>query len=201
MQNLSRPTVLTTVTAVVLSLFVCVSNSGAAIVTVGSPMTANYSSIAVGASNAVFNTKVPGNSVSPVSGAIIGWNMLGFSGGPFTLRVLQPVGSTEATGEGASAAVTPISTGPQHFSTDIPIKVGQTIAFDHPLASDHVGFAPALVSGGRLAFFSSPLTEGATAAWLSTPNLEVAFNAEVQPAPVVSVLSTTSGPAGGGPRS
>lgn len=198
LKNLSRPTVLSTVAAVVLSLFICVSNSGAAIVTVGSPMTANYTSGEIGASNAVFNTKVPGNSLSPVSGAIIGWNVLGFSGGPFTLRVLQPVGSNEATGEGASAAVTPISTGPQHFSTDVPIKVGQTIAFDHAHSNDHVGFAPALVSGDKLAFFSSPLTEGATAAWLSSTSAEVAFNAEVQPAPVVSALSTTSGPASGG---
>jgi PASTA domain/IPT/TIG domain len=183
--------------AAVATLAIC-SSAQAAPVTVGSPLTGNYSSFEIGFSFGVFNTKVPGNTTSPVSGAIVGWNLLGASGGPFTLRVLQPVGATEYTGFGSSAPVTPLTTGPQHFATNVPIKAGQTIAFDHANSSDHIGIATAAVSGGKLGFFSAPLAEGATATAISGAGDEAAFNAEVQPAPVVAALSTTSGPVSGG---
>jgi PASTA domain-containing protein/IPT/TIG domain-containing protein len=173
--------------------------AGAAIVTVGSSMTGNYTSSEIGSSFAVFNTKVSGNSVSPVSGAVIGWNIQGASGGPFTLRVIEPINSTEYLGGGASAAISPLTTGFQHFSAHIPIKAGDTVAFDHANATDHIGVGTPLVSGDKLEFFTSPLPEGAKGTiFPSGAAAEAAFNAEVQPTPVVTALGTTSGPTGGG---
>jgi hypothetical protein len=173
--------------------------AGAAIVTVGSSMTGNYTSTEIGSSFAVFNTKVSGNSVSPVSGAVIGWNIQGASGGPFTLRVIEPINSTEYLGGGASAAVSPLTTAFQHFSTHVPIKAGETVAFDHANATDHIGVGTPQVSGDKLEFFTSPLPEGAREnVSPSGAALEAAFNAEVQPTPVVTALGTTAGPTSGG---
>lgn len=188
----------------IAALAICICAFGAtsaeaAIVTVGSSMTGNYTSTEIGSSYAVFNTKVSGNSVSPVSGAVIGWNIQGASGGPFTLRVIEPINSTEYLGGGASAAVSPLTTAFQHFSTHIPIKAGDTVAFDHATVNDHIGVGTPLVSGDKLAFFTSPLPEGARESiFPSGSSLEAAFNAEVQPAPVVTALGTTSGPTSGG---
>jgi PASTA domain-containing protein/IPT/TIG domain-containing protein len=178
---------------------VAAAPAGAALVTVGSSMTSNYTSTEIGSSFAVFNTKVSGNSVSPVSGAVIGWNIQGASGGPFTLRVIEPINSTEYLGGGASAGVSPLTTAFQHFSTHIPIKAGDTIAFDHANVSDHIGVGTPLVSGDKLEFFTSPLPEGARESVSpSGAALEAAFNAEVQPTPAVTALGTTSGPTSGG---
>ncbi len=183
-----------------VALLVFVGSAQAAIVTVGSPMTGNYTSGNVGVSSALFNTKVPGNTTSPVTGAVIGWNVLGAAGGPFTLRVITPVnGGTEYVGGGHGAPDTPISTAFTHFSADLPIQAGSLVAFDHPNFSDQIGFGTALAAGGKIGFFTSPLAEGATEAPFPTPTSgEAAFNAEVQPAPVVQALGTTSGPQAGG---
>jgi hypothetical protein len=178
---------------------VAAAPAGAAIVTVGSPMTGNYTSSEIGTSYAVFNTKVPGNNVSPVTGAIVGWNIQGASGGPFTLRVIEPINSTEYQGGGGSAPVSPLTTGFQHFSTVIPIKAGDMVAFDHANPADHIGVGAPLLSGGKLGFFTAPLAEGAKESAYPNPgSVEAAFNAEVQPAPAITALGTTSGPTTGG---
>jgi hypothetical protein len=185
------------IVAIVATMAFC-AGAQAAIVTVGSPLSGNYTSGTIGSSYAVFNSKVPGNTLSPVTGAVVGWNLVGAAGGPFTLRVLQPVNTTEYTGGGRSTPVTPLSTAFQHFSADVPIKAGQIVAFDHANGSDDIGIGTPLVSGEKLNYFSAPLEEGATATAIAGASAEVAFNAEVQPAPVVTGLGTTSGPTSGG---
>jgi IPT/TIG domain-containing protein/PASTA domain-containing protein len=172
--------------------------AGAAIVTVGSPMTGSYASGTIGLSYAVFNTEVPGHNVSPVNGAVIGWNMQGGSGGPFTLRVIHQRNSTEYLGGGRSTPVTPTSTAFQHFSAAVPIKVGDMVAFDHANPSDHIGFGTPILGGNKLDFFSSPLEEGAVGTAMVGSTVEAAFNAEVQPEPVVTAIGTTAGPLSGG---
>ncbi|MBS1890952.1 MAG: IPT/TIG domain-containing protein [Actinobacteria bacterium] len=175
-----------------------VAPAGAAIVTVGSPMTGNYSSLEIGLSFAVFNTHVPGNNVSPVNGAVVGWNIEGASGGPFTLRVIRPVNATEYVGGGHSAPASPLTTAFQHFSADVPIKAGEMVAFDHANPSDHIGIGSPLLSTNKLGFFNPALAEGATGTATSTTSVEAAFNAEVQPEPTVTGLGTSGGPTGGG---
>jgi hypothetical protein len=186
------------VALIVATAAIAATPASGAIVTVGSPMTGNYNSVEIGKSFAVFNTSVPGNNVSPVSGAVVGWNIQGASGGPFTLRVIQPLNSTQYIGGGRSAPVSPLTTGFQHFSADVPIKAGEMVAFDHANSSDHIGIGTSLLAANKLGFFGAALEEGATGNMLTSTSVEAAFNAEVQPAPTVTALGTTSGPTGGG---
>jgi len=79
----------------------------------------------------------------------------------------------------------------------MPIKAGQLVAFDHTNASDKIGVIGA--AAGEWGFFAAgPLAEGATATPTSSTGLELGFNAEVQPAPVILGLGTTTGTAAGG---
>lgn len=172
------------------------SNAQAAIVTVGSPLIGSFSPAGIGTGNTLFNKKGPPVPVSPATGAVIGWNITGAEGGPYYLRLLTPVGTTEFTGAGKSGPATPLTTGVQHFATLLPIKAGQMIAFDHTNSSDKIGILAAATN--EWGFFPAALGEGAT----GTPNLsgalELGFNAEVQPAPIVLGLATTAGPMAGG---
>ncbi len=174
------------------------SSAQAAIVTVGSPLVGSFSPAGIGSGNTLFNTKVSGFTTSPVNGLVVGWNVTGAAGGPFYLRILNPVGTTEFTGVGKSGPGTPLTTGVQHFAASMPIKAGQMVAFDHTNPGDTIGVIASTV-GGEANFFPAPgLAEGATAAPTTAGALELGFNAEVQPAPVVLVLGTAAGPVAGG---
>jgi hypothetical protein len=173
------------------------SNAQAAIITVGSPLIGSFSPAVIGPGNTLFNKKGPPVPVSPVTGVVVGWNITGAEGGPYYLRVLTPVGTTEFTGTGKSGPATPLTTGAQHFEALMPIKAGQMVAFDHTNASDKIGILAA--AANEWGFFAAgPLAEGATAAPTVSTGLELGFNAEVQPAPVVLGLGTTAGPVAGG---
>jgi len=188
----------TLVALTVATAAISAAPASGAIVTVGSPMTGNYTSLEIGTSFAVLNTSVPGNNVSPVTGAVVGWNIQGASGGPFTLRVIKKINSTEYLGGGHSAPVSPLTTAFQHFSAAVPINAGDMVAFDHANPSDKIGAGTPLLAGNKLSYFTAPLAEGAIGTAQTGLSAEAAFNAEVQPAPTVTALGTTSGPTGGG---
>lgn len=79
----------------------------------------------------------------------------------------------------------------------LPIQAGDTIGVDVSLGLK-LGFS--LTSPGSVAATWVPtIADGTTQAYLtSSENAEVAFNAEVQPQPVVSLIGPTSGPFQGG---
>ena len=89
----------------VVSLFAC-SSAQAAIVTVGSPLTANFLPGVAGEKGILgINPELgePGAHVSsPVDGAVIGWKVLG-EGGPLELRVVRPEGAGTFLAGAASA--------------------------------------------------------------------------------------------------
>jgi hypothetical protein len=175
------------------------ASAQAAIVTVGSSLVGTFAPATIGNGNTLFNLKGPANPVSPVAGSVVGWNIIGASADPFSLRILSPAGPTEFTGGAKSAPATPMNTGIQHFDTLLPIKAGQTVALDHTNADDTIGVLS--VATSEWGFFpppATPLGEGATAKPTVSPGLAVGFNAEVQPAPAVLALGTTSGPVAGG---
>ena len=174
------------------------ASAQAAIVTVGSALAGSFPGATIGSGNTLFNLKGPANPVSPVNGAVVGWNLTGAAGGPFNLRILIPSGSSEFTGGAKSAAATPLGTGLQHFDTLLPIKAGQMVALDHMNASDKVGILGSAAS--EWGFFPlGPLAEGGTPAKASiSPGLELGFNAEVQPAPTILSFGGTTGPLAGG---
>lgn len=173
------------------------SNAQAANVTVGSPLIGSFSPAVIGTGNTLFNKKGPPVPVSPVTGVVVGWNITGAEGGPYYLRILTPVGTTEFTGAGKSGPATPLTTGVQHFEALMPIKAGQMVAFDHTNASDKIGILAAAANEWGF-FAAAPLAEGATGTPTISTGLELGFNAEVQPAPVVLGLGTMAGPVAGG---
>jgi hypothetical protein len=173
------------------------SGAQAAIVTVGSPLIGSFTPAMIGPGNTLFNKKGPAVPLSPVTGVVVGWNITGAEGGPYYLRILTPVGAAEFTGAEKSGPATPLTTGAQHFAALMPIKAGQMVAFDHTSGADKIGVIAA--PADEWGFFEpGPLAEGATATPTILSGLELGFNAEVQPAPVVGGLGTTAGPVTGG---
>jgi hypothetical protein len=197
--------------AATVSLTVAVAGTAsAAVVTVGAQMNGG-TWVSVGSGELVpggafdwFNPRSKAGANSPATGAIIGWNVWEAAGGPFYLRVLRPAGGGGYVGAGTSAGALPLTTGVEHFATDLPIQVGDTVGLDYTNATDKIGlgafFGPNPPTFG---YFASALPEGGTATpseagALSEIGFEVGFNAEVQPAPTVTAIGTSEGPAAGG---
>lgn len=161
--------------------------ASAATVTVGSPLPAFSLGIHFAGSATLTNVALgepEANETSPVSGTVVRWRISGASGGPFELRVLTPDGGGSYTGAGTSSPATPISTMTQTFSTDLPIKAGQTIGLDLSGGST-IGFA--MVSGSTADFWEPPLADGSTApATKQDSDTELEFNADVVPQSAVS---------------
>jgi hypothetical protein len=116
------------------SILVASSAAGAraAVVTVGSPLLGSVVTAGLGYDETNVNLALggPAQVTSPVSGAIVSWHLLGYEGGPVSLRVLRPAGSTAYTGVGTSSPVVAASAALQTFATDLPIQAGDTIGLD-----------------------------------------------------------------------
>lgn len=183
-----------------LIVFVGIAGAAqAAVVTVGRSLTGGFAPSAIGTGNTLFNLRGPANPVSPTDGAVVGWNMIGASGGPFRLRLLSPAGASEFIGGPKSAPATPLTTAVQHFDTLLPIKAGELVALDHTNTSDKIGTLA--ISSTEWGFFpapSTPLAEGAIAMPTLAPGAQIGFNAEVQPAPAITSLGPMAGPVAGG---
>lgn len=200
MRRVHRFSILVAATAASLGL--CAS-AQASLVTVGSPATSGAASIPSSPTglDTVINIALsePGATVvSPISGAIVSWQLTGFSGGPFYLRVLTPNGGANFTGSGKSAGVIPTSTSTQTFGADLPIKAGQTIGVDNSSPSDFYG-AVSSPLGNYVYFNPSVAPEGAEGTANSgSSGIEFAFSAKVQPPPTVTGIQPSSGSYKGG---
>jgi hypothetical protein len=188
---------------VALAFLVCDANATsaqAAVVTVGSPLTATFTVQSINVFATFANTTLPeagANTVSPITGTVIRWRLLDADGGPFKLRVLRPAGGSTFTGVATSAGETPANHGLQTFTTSLPVQAGDLIGLDNAhVTGDHIGTAP--VAGAEFSYWSPPLADGASLARTGGQAVEMSFNAEVQPPPVVSALGSSSGPAAGG---
>ena len=171
----------------------------AAVVTVGSPLLGSVATAgqSYGETNVNLALGGPAQVTSPVSGVIVAWHLLGYEGGPFSLRVLRPAGSTAYTGVGTSSPVVAASPALQTFATDLPIEAGETIGLD-VVKGSKVGVITAAPLSA-VAAWSPPLPEGATQPYAEAiSGGEFPFNAEVQPTPTITSLATTSGPVSGG---
>jgi hypothetical protein len=124
--------------------------------------------------------------VSPVTGAIVRWSVKGASGA-LALRVLSGI-----TGGASGATQTPASTATQVFPAALPVAAGQRIGLD--LAGNtSVGYT----QQDSLDAWVSHLGNGETRSPFATvPNIQLLFNAEVQPAPAISALGPNTGPIG-----
>ncbi|HYQ77956.1 MAG TPA: IPT/TIG domain-containing protein [Solirubrobacterales bacterium] len=173
----------------------------AAPVTVGSPLTGPFiQGEASGGSGTFINLSLgePGARVtSPVTGAVIGWSVIK-AAGPFRLRVLRPAGGTAYTAVGSSSVA--VATGPggvETFSTAVPIQAGDAIGLDIS-KGNKIGIADEDPADVAAAWFP-PIADGATASFAGAENeIEVGFNAVVQPAPTLTGIAPTSGSIKGG---
>jgi len=177
-----------------------VGTAQASTITVGSVLPLSYTLTPFGQLQTQFNTTLPekgANLTSPVDGAIVRWRMLGAGGGPFYLRVLHPNGSGAYEATQSSTAATPIGSGLQTFSTNVPVKAGDLIGIDPTNPTDEIGVAT--VPGASYAFIFPPPFNGATVAPSGTESgKEIELSAEVQPVPSIDSLENFSGSIAGG---
>ena len=147
----------------------------------------------------LINTDLGGtgaNLRSPVDGAIVRWSVIGGStAGTYRLGTALQFGSNDFTfvkwGEPVVAVPTP---GVQSFATALPVQKGMSISLTMSETAS-LGFRESV---GQLVEweFETAESENAVGGELFT---ELAgFNAEIQPAPTITSLGTTSGPISGG---
>ena len=170
----------------------------AAPVTVGSTLSGKVEEGVASESGTFINLAFgePGaRPTSPVTGAVISWHLLN-GVGPFRLRVLHPAGGTSYTATAASATVS-ASGGLQTFPAAVPIQAGDAIGLDIS-KGNKVGIYfgdPADVA----AAWVPPIPDGATQPYKEAQNeLEVPYNAVVQPAPTLAAISPANGSIKGG---
>jgi hypothetical protein len=170
----------------------------AAPVLVGSPLTGTFSSSnCSGPCTLLPYERAGASETSPVTGAIIGWHIIGGSSSyHYRLRVASVLTSgTLYVASGTSAPATHVGAGIETFPAALPIVAGQQIGIDLE------GGAPIGLRGDAGAGYASvepPLAEGVGTATTEGGGLELGFNAEVQPAPTITVFAATAGPTGGG---
>jgi hypothetical protein len=194
MRGLVRAAALTT-TAAVAVLGVWAGSAGAAVVTIGSPIAGPVSEVTFSADMTVVNDRLgaPGAVLaSPVTGAVIRWRVGGAEGGPLQLRVLTPNPGGTYAATGTSDPATPTNTQLQVFAAAVPIKAGQLIGLNGK-KDNKIGAIGNPASG--FAKWEPPLAEGQALAptVISPLGAELAFNADVLPAPTVSLIAPASG--------
>jgi len=142
----ARRVLLVSALGVVFCGFAGAGGASAKLITVGSPLTASFTSHEFGQAETVMNSRLgeTGAQVtSPISGSIIRWHITLATGGPFFLRALTPeICCSGYVGSGSlSAGEVPVSTATQTYKTDLPIEKGDFIGLDNSNGSDTIGLA------------------------------------------------------------
>ncbi len=188
-----------TSTIAIATMSLClVGTAQAAPTTIGSPLQGEVKSIGpTGLTATVANLGTAGPVAAPVSGAIVQWRLLGAKGGPFRLRVLRPLGGPNFTAVASSPAVTALGPGLETFPTVLPVQAGDLIGMD-VVPGQQVGTV--ISSTSTVAAWNPPLGDGESRSYTEAGagGYEFAFNAVVQPAPAVNVVSPRSGSFRGG---
>jgi PASTA domain-containing protein/IPT/TIG domain-containing protein len=183
---------------IALSALAQAAPAGASLVTVGEPSTSPFTSATVGSAATLVDTTLStagANLTAPVSGTIIRWNVTGFAGGPWKLRVLTPLGGVNFKGAGTSSGQIVSSPATQTFTTSLPIQAGQMIGVDNTNSEDKIG----AISGGSYAFFVPPLADGASGTGTGPANgATFTFNAQILPPPSILSITPAQGPIKGG---
>jgi hypothetical protein len=174
----------------------------AAPVTIGSPMVGPFeegSALEAGTFLSLAFNEPGAQATSPVTGAVIRWSVTDASG-PLRLRVLHPAGGIAYTAVASSPTVSAsggFGTGVQTFAAAVPIQAGDSIGLDIA-KGDEIGVHRG-DPGDRAAAWVPPLPDGATQPFLAAEDeLEVGYNAVVQPAPTLTAIAPASGSIKGG---
>jgi hypothetical protein len=137
-------------------------------------------------------------ALSPVDGKVVRWHVLpGAAGTPYGLRVLRPTEGGAYLGIATSAARLSTGTAMETYATSLPIKAGDAIGLDSLKSNSTIGGYSA--PGHIQAFWSPVSLDGeSTAPTNVVSGVDLGFNAEVQPAPKVALISPPGGGTGGG---
>ena len=185
--------------AAALLLLTAAAPAGAAPVTVGSPLGATFTQTTTYSRATAANVMLPepGSRVaSPIAGTVRRWRVQGT--GTFSLRVLHPNGDGTYTAGAASAPAVGAGASTVTATTSLPIEAGDLVGIDHTDPNDQIGVAG--VSGASYSFWLPSLADGETRAPSNTWPGELAFNADVVPAPAVTAIIPGAGQTGGGTR-
>jgi hypothetical protein len=190
---------LATCLAACLLLAVSAVPAPAAPITLGSNLTGSFTTSSCGVPCTIFNIKVAGSNpiASPIDGAIVRWRIIGGTPGlaGYAIRVLRPTGATY-TAVGTSSPATPIGTGIETFNSMVPIKAGDKVGIDTPATA---ALPLASNAGAEYGGWLPPLAEGASSPFVGPiVGKELGYNADVQPAPAVSLISPSAGSFKGG---
>jgi len=194
-----RMGVLGTMMLIAVILAWSATTADASPITIGSPLTQVFAinGRAPGGGSLV-NTALPepgAHVVSPIDGVIVRWRLLAASGN-FGLRVVKPEGGTTYSFFDPMVLSGPVGPDLTILPADLPIHAGETIALNYE-SGNGVGMIHNLPGAGSLFWHQhlAPATEEAIGEERET---EVAFNADVQPAPMVQQISPAFGSIKGG---
>lgn len=178
------------------------ATAGARTITVGSPLAGAYpiTLTVLGSSVTLASLTLPGpavNAASPVDGVVLSWRLVAQQAADaYALHVLHPIGGGQYEGTATSAARIASTTATEIFATRLPIKAGDLIGIDGLKSSPsmQVASAPA-----KALYWRPAIVDGlpSPAAQL-LGGYELGFNAEVQPAPQVALISPPAGSVSGG---
>jgi hypothetical protein len=141
------------------------------------------------------------NAVSPVDGTVVRWRLAPqpAGGASYSLDVLRPVAGGAYSLAAASAPHSASALWTEVFPTNLPIKAGDLIGLSVEVPAGQVELEVVPVPGLVQYFWDPALTDSSPAVAPHTQAaLEVNFNADVRPAPQVTLISPASGPTGGG---
>jgi hypothetical protein len=143
--------------------------------------TADMSSCAAGTACTYVQTSISlaPQAVSPIDGRIVRWRLkAGAAAGPLKLRVLSS-SPPEYTATGSSAAVNAVP-GVNTFTTNLPIKAGDTIGLDD-LSGGGLFFSEPVEAVSFLQSFNPPIDDGDTRVPDSADFFDLLMNADVAP--------------------
>lgn len=190
---------ITSTVAIALTSVWLAGTAQAAPVVIGSPLQGEVKPIGpIAFAVTVANLRSTGRPVAaPVSGAIVQWRLLGAKGGPFRLRVLRPLGGSSFSAVSSSAPATAFGPGLETFPTALPVQAGDLIGLD---AASGQQLGTISSSASTVAAWNPPLADGESRAATEAGDggYEFAFNAVLQPAPSVNVVSPSRGSFRGG---
>jgi IPT/TIG domain len=138
-------------------------------------------------------------AVSPVDGAVVRWRLGPQSGGAsYSLDILRPVGAGAYVLAATSTSHLAATAWTEVFPTNLPIKAGDLIGLNVQASTLPLILSAVPVAGSAQYSWDPALTDSTPASAPKTQGFELNFNADVRPAPQVTLLSPASGPIGGG---
>ncbi len=188
------------VTAAAAAMLCFCSAAGAAIITIGPSLTGSWQSDECGIpACTVVNTDLGGTGAhltSPVDGTIVGWSVVGGStAGTYRLGTALRFSQYGFTFRKWAPPVAAVPTaGVQSFSADLPVENGMVIALAASETAS-LGFRDGV---GQLAEWEFEPAESKDSLEDELYSELAGFNAEIQPAPTITSLGTTSGSTAGG---